>query len=161
MEELSKKLSSYNLFINLLPGALFVVLAEYITEYSFQGENLIVSFFLYYFVGLTISRFGSLVIEPLLIKTKFLQREDYEKYLIAEVKDEKLSEISEGNNVYRSLTSLFILLYLIKGYGFLAAKYNWLDVYSGTILLTLLFILFLCSYRKQNAYTVQRIRKHN
>lgn len=161
MEELSKKLSSYNLFINLLPGALFVVLADYTTSYTFEVDNLIVSFFLYYFVGLTISRVGSLIIEPLLVKTKFIQREDYKNYLNAEAKDKKLSEISESNNVYRSLTSLFILLFVFKGYAYLATQYSWLNSNNGVILLALLLILFLCSYKKQNTYTVKRIQRHN
>ena len=71
MEDLIKKISSYNLFNYLFPGIVFVVLAKMITPYSFLHEDIILGIFIYYFVGLSISKFGSLVIEPLLKKTSF------------------------------------------------------------------------------------------
>ena len=49
MKELLAKLSSYNLFNYLLPGILFVVIAEELTKFSFIQEDLVLGVFVYYF----------------------------------------------------------------------------------------------------------------
>jgi hypothetical protein len=72
MKEILDKLSSYNLFNYLLPGIIFVVLASEITRYSFIHDDIVIGAFLYYFIGLVISRFGSLAIEPLWPATRKL-----------------------------------------------------------------------------------------
>lgn len=61
----SDKISSYNLFNYFLPGVLFAALADTVTSYNFLQSDLVVGVFVYYFFGLVISRFGSLIIEPL------------------------------------------------------------------------------------------------
>ena len=83
MKDILEKISSYNLFNYLLPGVLFVVILEKFTTYSFVQENLIVGAFVYYFAGLVISRFGSLIVEPLLRKISFLKFADYEDFVSA------------------------------------------------------------------------------
>lgn len=64
MKDLLDKISSYNLFNYLFPGILFAVISKEFTSYSLLQDNLIVGAFIYYFIGLVVSRFGSLVIEP-------------------------------------------------------------------------------------------------
>ena len=71
MKEILDKLSSYNLFNYLLPGVLFVVIASKVTRYGFIQDDIVIGVFLYYFIGMVISRFGSLVIEPLLNVSRF------------------------------------------------------------------------------------------
>ena len=66
LKELLSKLSSYNLFNYLLPGVIFVAVASKVTRYSFIQEDIVMGLFLYYFIGLVVSRFGSIVIEPIL-----------------------------------------------------------------------------------------------
>ncbi|MCQ9208569.1 MAG: hypothetical protein NG712_04240, partial [Omnitrophica bacterium] len=68
MKELVQKLSSYNLFNYLFPGIVFVIILKEMTSYSLLQENFITGAFVYYFIGLVVSRFGSLVVEPLLKK---------------------------------------------------------------------------------------------
>jgi hypothetical protein len=63
MINLLDKLSSYNLFNYLLPGIVFVILSSDFTRYSFVQQDIVLGLFLYYFIGLAISRFGSLIIE--------------------------------------------------------------------------------------------------
>ena len=70
MSDFLNKLSSYNLFNNLLPGILFVVLLNHFTQYRILQDNLLLSVFYYYFIGLTISRISSITIEPFLKKSK-------------------------------------------------------------------------------------------
>ena len=66
MKELLDKLSSYNIFNYLLPGILFSVLASKTTELNLIQIDIILGVFVYYFIGLIISRIGSLIIEPIL-----------------------------------------------------------------------------------------------
>ncbi len=117
MKDLLSKLSSYNLFNYLLPGIIFVVLAKDLCNYSFIQQDIVIGVFLYYFIGLVISRFGSLVIEPLLRHVSFLKFADYKDFVAASKIDEKIELFSEVNNTYRTLCSLFILLGLLKIYG--------------------------------------------
>ena len=66
MKEIINKLSSYNLFNYLLPGTVFVALTEAFTSFPFAQDDLLIALFLYYFIGLIISRIGSLFVEPFL-----------------------------------------------------------------------------------------------
>ena len=52
MKELLDKLSTYNIFNYLLPGIVFVILADEITNYSFAQQDIIIGLFLYYFIGI-------------------------------------------------------------------------------------------------------------
>src|SRR3989338_2221551 len=114
MKDIIDKLSSYNLFNYLFPGVVFVVLAQALTHYSFVQQDILLGIFLYYFIGLVISRFGSLVIEPLLKRLSFLKFSDYRDFVAASKKDEKVDLFSEINNTYRNLCACFSLLILLK-----------------------------------------------
>ena len=77
MKELLDKLSSYNIFNYLFPGVLFVVFLSKVSNYDLIQKDIITGAFLYYFIGLVISRVGSLFIEPFLKRIKFLKFSDY------------------------------------------------------------------------------------
>jgi len=158
MKEILSKLSSYNLFNYLLPGIIFVIVASEITRYSFMQEDIVIGAFLYYFIGLVISRFGSLVIEPLLKRFSFVQFQDYNDFVAASKKDEKIELFSEVNNTYRTLSSLFVLLLLLRLYEKIEGTFPLLKDWHGFILLMLLLIMFLLSYRKQTGYISKRIK---
>jgi hypothetical protein len=157
MKELLDKISSYNIFNYLLPGIIFVVLADEITHYSFMQQDIVIGAFLYYFIGLVISRFGSLVIEPLLKRLSFLKFADYKDFIAASKKDEKLDVLSEVNNMYRTLISLFILLLLLKLYENIEIRSYFLKEWGVLILIVILLITFLFSYRKQTSYITKRV----
>jgi magnesium-transporting ATPase (P-type) len=158
MNELLAKLSSYNLFNYLLPGIVFTVLAGDALRYPIAQRDILTAAFFYYFVGLVISRFGSLVIEPILKRFAFVRFSDYNEFLAASEKDGQLAVLSEANNTYRTLSSLFSLLLLLKLYLKLEAKLPFLRGWNATLLLVLLLIMFLFSYRKQTAYISKRVR---
>lgn len=157
MNELLSKLSSYNLFNYLLPGIIFVVLSNEMTSYNLVQSNLLLGMFLYYFIGLIVSRFGSLVIEPILKWISFLRFADYKDYVVASQKDKKLELLSEVNNSYRTLCSLFALLLLLKLYEYFESTFPALREWNSIVLLILLIIMFLFSYRKQTSYVRKRI----
>jgi len=155
MSELINKISSYNLFNYLLPGAIFVVFVEYFTSYKILQKNMLINAFLVYFIGLVISRIGSLIIEWLL--KLIVLHEDYNKFIEASKNDKKIEILSEVNNMYRTFVSLFSVLLVFK---------VCLDICTLTkgqvfyILALLLLIIFIFSYIKQTNYIKIRIKHH-
>ncbi|KKP81170.1 MAG: hypothetical protein UR80_C0007G0011 [Parcubacteria group bacterium GW2011_GWB1_35_5] len=157
MKDILDKITSYNLFNNLLPGILFVVILNKLTSYSFIQDDIIIGAFTYYFIGLIISRFGSLVIEPILKKVSLLKFADYTDFISASKKDSSIEIFSEINNMYRSFVSMFILFILFKLYELLSFKFLFLNSWSLYILILLLLLIFLLSYKKQTEYIKRRI----
>ena len=157
MKEIIAKLSSYNLFNYLLPGVLLAVLAGETTDYSFTHENIAIGAFLYYFIGLVISRFGSLVIEPILKKVSFVKFAPYGDFIAASKEDDELEILSEANNMYRTLSSMFILLFVLRLYGKVEGNIPVLKDWNTGILMGLLLLMFLLSYRKQTEYIRKRV----
>jgi hypothetical protein len=158
MTELFDKISSYNLFNYLLPGVLFAVVASKLTHYSFLGYEVVVAAFLYYFIGLVVSRFGSLVVEPVFRSTGFVKFSDYKSFVEACKKDPKIELLSEVNNMFRTLCSLFVLLVLLKLYERLGVRWPWLERFHVVVLIVLLFVTFAFAYRKQTEYVNKRIK---
>jgi hypothetical protein len=158
MADFVTKLSSYNLFNYLLPGIIFVILADTVTNYSFSQENVITGLFLYYFIGMVISRVGSLIVEPVLKRISFVKFAEYKDYVNASKKDERLELLSEVNNTYRTLCALFMVTLLLVGYEKLEGNWPFLRERAVIILTVLLLLLFLVSYRKQAAYVAQRCK---
>jgi len=160
MKEILDKISSYNLFNYLLPGILFVIIVKAFTSYSFIQENLIIGGFVYYFIGLVISRFGSLIIEPALKRISFLKFASYNDFVSASKKDAKIETFSQENNMYRTFSSMFSLVLLLKFYESIEAKYLILEERNLYILIILLLIIFLYSYKKQTDYITKRINSN-
>jgi len=157
MKDLLDKISSYNIFNYFFPGVIFVVLSDKMTQYSFLQKDVLIGAFTYYFIGLVISRFGSLIIEPLLKIIGFLKFADYKIFIKASKNDEKIGLFSEINNMYRTICSVFLLLTLLKVYEFLELKYPVLKYFNTYLLIALLFIMFLFAYQKQTKYIKKRI----
>lgn len=158
MNYLIEKVSSYNIFNYLLPGVLFATLAQELTSFDFMHPNWLLGLFLYYFIGLCVSRVGSLVLEPALKRIGFLRFADYEDFVEASRSDSKIELLSEQNNMYRTLCSLCVLLILFKLYdaGRHIVPLN--DTASLVTLLLGLLALFSLSYRKATQYVVHRVR---
>lgn len=157
MKEILQKLSSYNIFNYLLPGIIFVVLLRFFTSYDLIIDEAILGAFLYYFIGMIISRIGSLIIEPLLKKMSIVKFADYHKFVKASGRDNKIELFSEVNNIYRTFISLFMLLLIVVIYEQFSQYFN-LNATIKTILIIMsLIVLFICSYRKQTKYITKRI----
>lgn len=158
MNELLTKLSSYNLFNYLLPGVLFAILVSETTPYPLIRKDIITGVFLYYFLGLVVSRFGSLVIGPALRGTHFIKFADYKAFVAASKKDTQIEVLSEANNTYRTLCSLFSLLLMLRLYAKIEARLPFLKEWDAMLLMVSLFVMFLFAYRKQTSFIVKRIR---
>ena len=161
MKDLLEKLSSYNIFNYLLPGVVFVVLADAFTTFRLAQQDVIIGVFLYYFIGLIISRLGSIVIEPLLKSIRVIHFAPYADFVSASKEDEKLTMLSEANNMYRTFCSLFISLILLKAYERLSSRFPAVEEWSAEILVLGLLALFCISYRKQTQYITKRIQSAN
>lgn len=156
MKELLDKISSYNIFNYLFPGIVFVVVLKQVTKYNLIQDNITLGVFLYYFIGLIISRIGSLVIEPFLKKISFLKFSDYEEFVITSKIDDKIEILSEANNMYRTICSMLLFLLIAIFYEFLENKIDFLQN-RYFVLIIVLLLLFLFSYRKQTNYITKRI----
>jgi hypothetical protein len=161
MKDLIDKISSYNLFNYLFPGFLFVCISKHVTSYNFIQDNEIIGAFLYYFIGMVISRFGSLFIEPFLKWISFIKFSNYKEFVVASKKDEKIELFSEVNNTYRTITSLFLVLLIVKAYNYV--QIHWMIPNNITLiaLIIAIFVLFLFSYRKQTNYITKRIKSNS
>jgi len=157
MADIIDKLSSYNIFNNLLPGTLFAGIGSQISSYSLVETNLLIAPFLYYFYGLVISRIGSLVVEPLLKKLGFLKFAGYEDYVAASKQDASLDRLSEVNNMYRTLCSLLFFLGAVVVLNALTHAFPVIDRIVPYVGGLGLLVLFLFSYRKQTSYIAKRI----
>lgn len=157
MKDLLEKLSTYNIFNYLLPGVVFVAITESLTKYNFVQEDFVIGLFLYYFIGLVISRVGSIVIEPTLKWINFVKFSEYRDYVQASKKDELIELLSEANNMYRTFLSLFMSLSLLKIFEVLSGRFQFLNEASPGIAIVGLLFLFAFSYRKQNAYITKRV----
>ena len=159
MSELLNKLSSYNLFNYLLPGTVFVAVAESTTHYRFTHDNILISAFVYYFIGLVISRLGSLFVEPSLKWVGFVRFAPYRDFVKACAEDPKIEVLSEQNNGYRTLCALFVALPLWKLFDVLHASLHLENDWWVLVAMLLLALLFAAAYRKQTNYITQRIER--
>lgn len=103
-----------------------------------------------YEIGFILNRASSILIEPILTKTKIWPKYEYDK---------DVSEISEKNSKFQSMITelvlmrTHVLLYLITTVLSFFSPYKW---FSGVSIL--LVILFVLSGRKHNA-KINKIRK--
>lgn len=168
----AEKITSYNIFNNLLPGIIFCFALNHTTRFNIGTDSIFENIFIYYFVGMVISRIGSLVIEKLLKKIKiknkktkaaFLIFANYSDYVDASENQETIKILSETNNTYRTLTALFSSLAIVKIYEIVLHDFL-LKIIGENVISILIFVLlaimFVFSYRKQTSYISKRVEKY-
>lgn len=151
------KLSQYNFLTNILPGTVLCLIIEYVVGYHIINDDIYLSYIMFYFAGIVNSRFGSLVVEPLLKKARIVKFEEYDRFVQAENKDPKITMLSQETNVYRSYLSVMCLTLLLLGFNQISMRCQSLQQYADILLVSLLFVLFLLSYIKQIGYVKKRI----
>jgi hypothetical protein len=156
MEAFFEKISSYNIINYILPGSVFMIFSKIVLGYEVINENILLDIFILYFTGLVISRIGSLLVEPLLKKLKFIKFAPYNEYVIQEKKDQKIKILNEHNNMFRTLCTTMFLLLVLKLYMYIAEKFCF-SRHNIIILIVCLFVLFLLAYRKQSNYIIKRV----
>ena len=178
MDEIVKnvieKVSSYHIFNYFFPGIIFCWLIDKVTRVSISTGEVWKDIFIYSFVGMTISRIGSIYIEAALRSVKitnkdrkkepFLNFIPYGDYITASKKDGFIKTLNEMNNTYRTLLTVFIVATGVKLYDIFF--YDMVQGFGDTgnsvsllILFLLTIILFVNSYRKQTDYIKKRVEK--
>lgn len=163
INELLKKLSNYNIFNYLFPGIVFVILLNKITSINLIQDNIILGAFFYYFIGLIMSRIGSVIIEPILSKIGFINFAEYKDFIKVSKVDEKLDILSEVNNMYRTIIALFVSLGIGKLYDLIFTTFCipiWINISTWVLLAGCIFCLFLFSYRKQTQIISNRVNSN-
>lgn len=157
MDKLIEKVSSYNIFTNLFPGVIFCFFVDRIFGLPLIQNDIVVGLFFYYFVGMIISRVGSIVLEPLFLKVGFLEHAPHKAYLNARRVDPAIDSILETNNSYRSVLALIFCIVVIAIWLLVSSAWMPINEYAYFILLLSLFVLFLLALRKQTKYLKSRI----
>lgn len=153
MENLINKGSEYNIFNNLFIGAIgFLILKVY---FEVNLDDVLCLIFTIYFIGMTINRIGSVILEQILKKLKFISKVKYNEYIEASKIDKKLDIINQERNIYRSLFTLGIIMLLLESAS-LFCDINKIPIIIPIIFITLLYGF---SFRKQNKYIVKRVKK--
>lgn len=160
MDRILDKLSAYNIFTNLFPGVIYCFVAKMFFGLPLVQDDLVVAAFLYYFCGMVISRIGSVVVEPLMKKTKFITYSDYGDYVAASKTDKFIEQLLETSNAYRSVIALLLCLICTGAWVELAANWLIFGKYENYVLLMALLVLFGLAFRKQTLYVTKRVELH-
>lgn len=170
-----EKISAYDIFNNFLPGIVFCYITKRVTRFTFSDGEILERLFIYYFIGLIISRIGSLCVEKILksiqinnkmtrTKEPFLKFAPYSDYIEASKRDSIIKELNEKNNVYRTSIVTLIAIIIVKIYDWLLYDIvkNICDGGNKIIFLVLciiFIIVFIFSYKKQTDYIRNRVEK--
>ena len=157
VKALMEKVSQYNIFNYLLPGAVFAVALEHLSQYSIFCSSSIANLIVVYFAGMVLSRVGSAIIEPLFRGIRFLKYCDHSEFVAAEKKDPKIAILLQENNAYRTLTATFLILILVKIISSIQKALCNFNFHLDWIWPVALLLLFAFSYRKQTSYIVKRV----
>lgn len=158
------KFSSYNFFNNLYPGVLFIYLLRVIYGIELVWNNWIEAISVYYFIGMIMSRFGSIIIETLLKKVALIKYVAYSDYIRANDIDPIINTLSEVNNTYRTLLAMFLCLLLFMIGTFLneICLNNGVTFFQNHMdfgVLMLFVMLFGQAYIKQTSYIYKRVNE--
>jgi len=156
MKDFLDKLSAYDIFNYLMPGIAFAVLAANITSVNLIQSDIVIGVFVYYFIGLIISRVGSLIIEPVLKWAHFIETYGYKEYADKAKNDPFLDTLLRVNNMYRTICSMSIFLLLLKVYDIIVRKAD-SGPYTYFVIPGLFFILFIFAVKKQTGYIRKRL----
>lgn len=158
IKELLEKIGSYNIFNYLLPGIVFSYIASELTRFYFLQNDFIAGAFVYYFIGLVISRLGSIIFQPILEFIFRIKYATYKDFLTAAKTDPKIEILSEANNMYRTFFSLFCTLIFIMLYEKLEYYFPSLQAHAPLALIIFLVLIFGFSYKKQTQFITNRIK---
>ena len=170
------KVSSYDLFNNFFPGLVFCCVLEQSTRFTLETDSVWERLFMFYFVGMVLSRIGSICVESVLRKWKVLNKETnqkepflkyahYEHYIEASEAQPTIGILLEKNNMYRTMVAVFILLIPAKLFDWILYDFIQELLPVGNVLIfimicALLIILYAYSCRKQTTYIRKRVEKY-
>lgn len=152
-KSLSEKLSAYQLFNFIYPGAVFLGILRFKGVQLGILEEIWWFLLASYFLGMTISRFGSVVIEWVCLKFKWIEKYDIKKYSDSLAKDRFTGILLELTNTYRTICSMGTLLLFCT-----VSKYQQDDKCCVIIVELLFILLFGISFVKQHHYLEDKLK---
>ena len=162
LQQLIDKLSQYSFLTNILPGAVLMITLKYFVGYDFIiDDNWFLTGVMFYFAGMVCNRFSSLLIKPLLEALHIVKPLPYKDYISGEKKDTKILTLNTDNNAYRAYIAVFCISLLAYLYKHLLSRINFFIYYQWPIVIVLLILLFVFSYRKQTKYIKDRIEANS
>ncbi len=161
LEKVFEKVSSYNILNYIFPGVVFIFLSKEIFSISFNSYGSLADFMIYYFIGMVLSRIGSIIVEPSLKFLKLVKFAPYNEYIEASKKDNKIEILMETGNMYRSLVAIFLVVVLMEVYVKLDIEMlRIIKEEKGLTIGIFLFFFFILAYIKQVNYIKKRIDKN-
>lgn len=152
-----EKISSYNLFNYLFTGAIFLIGSDQIAQTQFINLPVAAFILLAYFIGMVLSRIGSLIIEPMFKKTGFVKFAAYSDFLKAEKSDTKIPALLEVNNTYRTFIAVFAALAAMKIGVATKDRFPPVALFMEWAWPVALTVLFAFAYRKQTKFIHDRV----
>ena len=160
MKEILAKISSYDIFNNLVPGAVFIFLLAQLEIYTMNTKNMAVDLIVFYFAGMVISRIGSLTLEPFLKWVGFIQYATYVDFMKASKNDDKIATLLEINNQYRTFaTMMLVVLCTYFGQGLISYWSISAKVVNIWLILATA-VIFLMAFRKQTTFVRNRVEHY-
>lgn len=167
IKQIIDKISSYNIFNNLYPGIIFCYLLKIMFKINILVDNWFENLIIFYFVGMVLSRVGSVIIEPSMQKIKhkkepLLKYAPYKDYERASAINPLVATLSETNNTYRTLLSCFVCattfkIILFINDNLIQFKCEFFQNNKDWFILIFLVWLFSKSYIKQTDYVRKRV----
>ena len=151
------KLDAYDVLANLVPGAALTY-ALHFSQFPTPAPNDWAAFLLVAFVaGVTTNRIGSLILDPILRKLKFLKPKNYESFVASERSDKKLQTLVSNHGLYRTFFTAGLIYLLLLG---LSSMFP--SLASANQLVFILFVVagmtvFLFAFRKEDDYIHTRV----
>ena len=108
-----------------------------------------------YFLGMTFSRIGSLLLEGIMIRWRMMEEINYPLLVKAELKDSKVMLLLEVCNTFRTLSAMFLVLTVLM----LFEKCTKIGLAVSNLRIGgcfFLFVIFLLSFWKQYNYVRKR-----
>ena len=156
--KLFSKFSKYEILNHLIPGlALCYILT--LIGYCVWSTDWVINIVVAYFVGMICSRFSSLCIEEPFKKWKWIEWRKYEEYNKAKKERPFIALLQENANMYRSLAGAFVIALVATGYYKLRLLCPFFIKVELPVLVLLLALLYIFSYRKQiNDYVDKHLK---
>lgn len=156
MSEFLKIISTYDILNSFFPGVAFCIILRRFTHFNLLGKSTFENIFICYLAGMILSRLGSLFLSSILRKTCNKYWVSYKDYIEYSKKDESIKILSDENNLYRTLITMFMALVIAKVIDLFFRKLT--NDYVLIIAFIVLAALFVLSYRKRLRQIYQRIQ---
>jgi len=149
------KLDAYNLVANLVPGAALTY-AVHFSQFPTPSPDDLGAFLLVSFVaGVTANRLGSLILDPLLRKAKFLRPKDYRSFLIREKDDQKLDSLVANSGLYRTFFTAGAIYLLALAFSAITTYLTKQGLFTAFVIAGM--VVFLFALKKEDGYIHSRI----